>query len=603
MAGKMKTIIKKLRPGYVGRGIRYLKKNGGKAFFVRVFTNDTAVIPYEKWFRLHRVRKKELEQQRRERSDGLKFSILVPVYQTPEKFLREMLHSVQEQSYRNWELCIANGSPENAGVREILEEYQKKDGRIRVRNLEENRGIAGNTNAALEMASGDFAALLDHDDLLEPDALYEMAALLKKNPDMDAVYTDEDKVNGQGTSFFQPHFKPDFNPDLLRSNNYICHFFAVRTDLARRTGGFRREYEGAQDYDYIFRCTEQSSRIGHVPRILYHWRTHSQSTAENPESKQYAFEAGARAIESHLKRQGVKASVNMRENPGFYRVSYDVQGSPLVSVLIPNKDQKEKLQVCVESILAKTAYENYEILIIENNSVTPEIFAYYKELEKNPRIQILRWERAFNYSAINNYGAEKARGEYLLLLNNDVEILQEGWMKELVGNCQREEVGAVGVKLYYPDGTIQHAGTIVGLGGVEGHAFAGFSEEQGSYMHRAAIQMDYSAVTAACMMVRKEVFFQAGGLEEKLEVAFNDVDFCLKLRKLGYLIVYDPDVKLYHYESATRGEEDNPEKKARFQREIDYMKQQWQEILEIGDPCYNPNLTLLAGDYSQRWGG
>lgn len=603
MADKWMLVMKKLRPNYVVKGIKYLKKNGWKAFLIRAVSSDFEVVPYKRWFKIHKANRATLLKQRESSEEKLLFSVIVPVYCTSEKFLKAMIESVQNQSYQRWELCIANGSPEETFATEILKRYSNKDDRIRVCQLEHNLGIAGNTNAALKMMQGDFAVFLDHDDFLEPDALYELALFVDKHPNADMIYTDEDKTDASGKEFFQPHFKPDFSLDLLRSNNYICHLLAVKKKLVQSSGGFKEDYEGAQDYDFIFRCVESATYIGHIPKVLYHWRAHETSTSERPESKAYAFQSGKRAIEAHLQRQGIVAEVVMRENPGFYQVTYALERTPKVSVIIPNKDQKEKLQLCIESIISITEYPDYEIIIIENNSTTKEVFAYYKQLEKDTRIRILKWEKPFNYSAINNFGATAAQGELLVLLNNDVEVLQKDWMQQLVGNCQRPEVGAVGVKLYYPDHTIQHAGTIVGLGGVAGHAFAGCTDEAGSYMHKASLQLNYSAVTAACMMLRREVFWEVGGLEEDLAVAFNDVDLCLKIREKGYLIVYNPDVKLYHYESATRGADDNPEKQARFQREISYIKEKWGDILKNGDPYYNPNLTLLAGDYSLRWGG
>ena len=512
----------------------------------------------------------------------------------------QILQDVMAQTYSNWELCIANGSPEDKKMQAVLDEYANKDSRIRVKILDQNLGIAGNTNAALEMIQGEYAGILDHDDLLAPNTLYEIARYLENNPDADGVYTDEDKVTTELDEHFQPHLKPDFNLDLLRSNNYICHFFVVRQSIIRKVGGFRQEFDGAQDHDFIFRCVEEAGKIGHVPEILYHWRTHKASTADNPASKMYAFEAGRRAIEAHLERMGQKGIVPHTPDLGFFRVQYPVQGNPMVTIIIPNKDEKESLEACLRSIREKTAYENYEILIIENNSVSEEIFAYYKEIEKDPKIRVLRWEKEFNYAAINNFGVKHAKGDYLLFLNNDVTVITPDWIEEMLGMCQREEVGAVGVKLLYPDNTIQHAGCVIGIGGIAGHMFVDMPANRTGYLHKASIIQDMSAVTAACMMMKRTAFEEAGGFTEKLAVAFNDVDLCLKVRKSGRLIVYDPYVQLYHMESKTRGAEDSEAKVRRFQEEIEYMREHWIDILKNGDPYYNKNLSLTKWNYSLR---
>ena len=365
-------------------------------------------------------------------------------------------------------------------------------------------------------------------------------------------------------------------------------------------GGFRREYDGAQDYDFIFRCVEKARKVAHVPEILYHWRTHKASTADNPASKMYAFEAGKRAIEAHLERPGTKGIVSHTKDLGFYRVQYPVQGQPLVSIIIPNKDEKESLQACLKSIEEKTTYPNYEILIIENNSTSDEIFRYYKELSQNPKIRLLRWKKEFNYAAINNFGARQAKGDYLLFLNNDVTVITPQWLEEMLGTCQRQEVGAVGVKLLYPDNTIQHAGCVIGIGGIAGHMFVDMPAERNGYLHKASLLQDMSAVTAACMIIKKDVFRQVGGFTEKLAVAFNDVDLCLKVNSASYLVVYNPYAQLYHMESKTRGAEDNKQKVRRFQEEIEYMRCQWLDILKNGDPYYNKNLSLTKWNYSLK---
>lgn len=595
-------MLKKLSPYTIQKGFRYLKHYGPKEFWIRLHERfEPEEVPYGPWYEAYVPDEAALEKQRHHHFEySPLISVAVPAYRTPEKFLAQMIDSLLAQTYGNWELCIANGSPEDSAMKKVLEEYTKKDSRIRVSELTENKGIAGNTNAALEMAQGEFVGLLDHDDLLAPNALYEIVRALDEDRNLDAVYTDEDKVTTELDEHFQPHLKPDFNLDLLRSNNYICHFFVVRCSIVQKVGGFCQEFDGAQDHDFIFRCIETAEKVGHIPEILYHWRTHKASTADNPASKMYAFDAGKRAIEAHLKRTGTEGIVSHTPDLGFFRVKYPVQGQPLVSVIIPNKDEKETLKACIDSIREKTEYPNYEIIIVENNSTTDEIFQYYKELSQDPRIRLLRWKKEFNYSAINNYGVRHANGEYLLFLNNDVTVITPGWIKELLGVCQRPEVGAAGVKLIYPDNTIQHAGCVIGLGGIAGHMFVDMPANRTGYLHKASILQDMSAVTAACMMMKRTAFEEAGGFTEKLSVAFNDVDLCLKVRKNHKLIVYDPYVQLYHMESKTRGAEDNKEKVRRFQEEIEYMRCQWIDILKKGDPYYNKNLSLTKWNYSLR---
>lgn len=595
-------MLGKLSPYTIKKGLLYLKHYGPKEFWIRLHERfEPEEVPYGPWYEEYKADEKELEKQRKRKFAFYPLiSIAVPAYKTPITFLEEMIQSVQAQTYPYWELCIANGSPDEAEMAQLLEKYASEDFRIHVCNLKENLGIAGNTNAALAMASGEYVGLLDHDDLLAPNALYEIVRVLEKKKDTDFIYTDEDKVTTDLSEHFQPHLKPDFSLDLLRSNNYICHFCVVRREIVEKTGGFRKEYDGAQDYDFIFRCTEEAQNIAHVPEILYHWRTHKASTADNPASKMYAFEAGKRAIEDHLKRCGVSGTVSHTKDLGFYRVKYDLQEKPLISIIIPNKDETETLKACLKSIREKSTYQNYEILIVENNSTTPEIFHYYKELAKEESIRLLRWKNPFNYAAINNFGVQRAKGEYLLFLNNDVTVITPDWLEEMLSICERREVGAVGVKLIYPDQTIQHAGCVVGMGGIAGHMFVDMPAERTGYLHKASILQDVSAVTAACMMVKRSAFEAVGGFTEALAVAFNDVDFCLKIREKGDLIVYDPYVQLYHMESKTRGQEDSEEKVRRFQSEIEYMRSHWIDILKNGDPYYNKNLSLTKWNYSLK---
>ena len=579
-----------------------MKHFGPKEFWIRLterFQVDD--VDYEEWYKNHKPTMEELQRQRdTEFEYEPLISILVPVYNTPEEFLKQMIQSVRKQTYDNWELCIANANPANETVAEILRISSTKDERIKVKDVPENEGIAQNTNAALVIATGDYIGLLDHDDLLTPDALYEVVKAINENDRPQVLYSDEDKVTMDLSEHFQPHMKPDYNKDLLRSNNYITHFFVADRTLVEEVGGEDGEYNGAQDYDLILKCTERAKGIAHIPRILYHWRVHKASTADNPASKMYAFDAGKRAIEDHLERCGEIGKVSHEKDLGFYRVKYQVQGSPLISIIIPNKDQVESLDKCLESI-EKSSYKNYEIIIVENNSTDSATFEYYKKLEaENPKVRMVYWDGVFNYSAINNYGASFAKGEYLLLLNNDTEIINPDCLEELLGYCMRKDVGAVGARLYYEDDTIQHAGVVIGFGGIAGHCFVQQKRGTTGYCHRIICAQDYSAVTAACMMVKKSAFDAVGGLSEELAVAFNDIDFCMKLRKAGYLIVYNPYAELYHYESKSRGLEDTPEKVARFNKEIATFEKKWPEILKNGDPYYNPNLTLKSQDFSLK---
>ena len=597
---KAGQIFKRLTPYNIKKGIRYLKHYGVRGFYARLLERfEEREVEYQEWYEKNKPSEEELARQRKKKwKEPVTISVLVPAYRTPEVFLRQMIESVLNQTYPHLELCIADGSGENISVENVVKEYQANDQRVRYQRLEKNEGIAGNTNAAIRMATGDYLALFDHDDLLAPNALFEVASTIEKDK-ADVVYTDEDKVTSDLKEHFQPHFKPDFNPDLLCSNNYICHLFVVKRSLTLKLGGQDPAYDGAQDYDFIFRCTEEAEKIVHIAKILYHWRVHQASTADNPTSKMYAFDAGKRAIEAHLQRIGAKAEVSHTKDLGFYRVKYQVQGNPKVSIVIPNKDEKETLKKCLESIWQKTTYSNYEIILVENNSTTREIRDYYQELDGKNGVRVVYWDKEFNYSAINNFGISYAKGDYILCLNNDITVISPEWMEELLANCQRPEVGIVGARLYYPDNTIQHAGIVLGMGGCAGSLFVGLARSRGGYLHKAALQQDLSAVTAACFMVKKETFEKVGGFEEKLAVAFNDVDFCLKVRHAGYLVVYDPYAELYHHESKTRGYENTEAKKRRFQEEIEYMRCHWMPDI-LRDPYYNENLSLKASDYSLR---
>ncbi len=596
----------KLTPYTIKKGILYFRHFGPKEFFIRLRDRlEPEEVPYGPWYEKHCADGKTLEKQRaRVWEDPVLISLAVPLYHTPPLFLEQMIASVRAQTYPHWELCLANGSPEDETLAAALRAYESDD-RIRVCTLSGNLGIAENTNAAVKMAKGSYIGLLDHDDLLSADALFEVAEALqreqkkgKRMPEL--LYTDEDKVRTDLSEHLQPNLKPDFDPDLLRSNNYICHFLVFSRGLYERAGGLKPGFDGAQDYDFILRCTEVADGICHIPRILYHWRLSEDSTADNPISKDYAYEAGRRAIEEHLARCHLEAEVFRKKDMGCYRVRYPVEGDPLVSVVIPNKDEKETLQRCLTSIFEKTTWKNYEIIIVENNSETAEIFEYYKEIDGRNGVRVVYWDGNFNFSAINNFGISHARGDYILCLNNDTEVISPDWMTELLGHVQRPGTGIAGARLYYPDDTVQHAGMVIGIGGVAGNLFVGLKRGHSGYMHRDCLQQDLSAVTAACMMVKREAFEAAGGFEEQLAIAFNDADLCLKVREAGYLIVYDPYAELYHYESKTRGAEDTEEKARRFQKEIEYMRSRWTKILKEGDPYYNPNLSLSKWNYSLR---
>ena len=601
-------ILAKKLDKYVEKGIRYWKSQGAAALAEKVVTKVKNVRQgppsYQKWIRHHLPDRNELEKQKKT-SFGYrpKISFVVPLYKTPEKYLRRLTESFQEQTYSNWELCFSDGSGAQSPLTELLKELTAKDNRIKYVSHEEPLQISENTNSAIEIATGDFIAFADHDDELTPNALFECVKAINEKPQTLVIYTDEDKMSMDGHKFFQPHFKPDYNPDLLCTVNYICHLFVVSRKVIEKVGGLRSEFDGAQDYDFVLRCVEavKDEEICHIPKILYHWRCHEDSTAENPESKLYAFEAGRRAVQAHYERTGIHAEVFKGEYLGLYRTKFIRDHDPLISIIIPNKDHIDDLKRCMESIEQKSTYKNYEYIIVENNSTDSATFEYYKKLEaENPKVRMVYWDGVFNYSAINNYGASFAKGEYLLLLNDDTEIINPDCLEELLGYCMRKDVGAVGARLYYEDDTIQHAGVVIGFGGIAGHCFVQQKRGTTGYCHRIICAQDYSAVTAACMMVKKSAFDAVGGLSEELAVAFNDIDFCMKLRKAEYLIVYNPYAELYHYESKSRGLEDTPEKVARFNKEIATFEKKWPEILENGDPYYNPNLTLKSQDFSLK---
>lgn len=554
----------------------------------------------------------EAKRQREEKFPRMpKISILVPLYNTPENFLREMIESVTSQTYENWELCLADGSDKEHGlVAETIVEYQKKDetsgksGRILYHKLKKNEGISGNTNQCLAMATGEYIGLFDHDDILHPSVLYEYVKVINEQQ-ADYIYCDETTFkSGDINKMLTMHFKPDYAIDNLRANNYICHFSVFARKLLDGTELFRPRFDGSQDHDMILRLTDRAERVVHVPKLMYYWRSHAGSTAAGIDAKPYAVEAAKGAVADHLKRHGFEhfQISSTRAFDTIFKIRYQIIGSPKISIVIANKDHKEDLKRCITSILEKSTYENYEIIVVENNSTQQEIFDYYEELKENEKIRVLTYEGEFNYSAVNNLGVANANGEYILLLNNDTQVITVNWMEELLMYAQREDVGAVGAKLYYADKTIQHAGVVLGLGAhrTAGHSHYKQHRDNLGYMGRLCYAQNVSAVTGACLLVKKALFEEAGRLDESFAVSLNDVDFCLKLREKGYLNVFTPFAELYHFESISRGLDDNGEKARRYNKESERFREKWKDVLKAGDPYYNANFSLDRSDFALK---
>ncbi|MBY7901782.1 glycosyltransferase [Vibrio fluvialis] len=530
-----------------------------------------------------------------------KISVLMPVYNPPIRYLCEAIDSVIDQLYSEWELCIVDDVSPNQDVRNVLHEYALKDARIKVIERQVNGHISEATNSALDVATGDYIALMDHDDKLPSDSLYWVAETILANPDVELIYSDEDKITADGHTRYDPNFKSQWNPELFLSQNCISHLGVYKTKLAKEIGGFRKGFEGAQDWDFALRFTEKvkPEQIIHIPRILYHWRAIEGSTAVDGGEKPYALDAAVRAVQEHFDRQDVKAIAEQHPELDYVRVRYQLPThQPLVSMIIPTRNGLDVLSVCIDSILEKTTYKNYEIIIVDNGSDCPDTLEYLKTIQnKYINVTVLTDDSPFNYSALNNKAAAIAKGEILALVNNDVEVITPEWLTEMVGHAIQPQNGAVGARLWYPDDTLQHGGVIM-VGGVAGHAHKHLPKGLPGYACRAIVSQNYSAVTAACLLVRRDVFEQVGGLNEKdLTVAFNDIDFCLKVQEAGYLNVWTPYAELYHYESKTRGFEDTPEKKQRFEKEVQYMRGRWAHILDA-DPYYNPNLTMAREDFS-----
>ena len=539
----------------------------------------------------------------------VKISILVPLWNTPENFLREMIESVTAQTYQNWELCLADGSDDAHGyVADIVREYQEKDGgeRILYKKLLKNEGISGNTNQCLTMATGEYIGLFDHDDILHPSALYEYVKVINEK-NADYIYCDETTFkSGDINKMLTMHFKPDYAVDNLRANNYICHFSVFARQLLDGTELFRPKFDGSQDHDMILRLTDRAKNVVHVPKLLYYWRSHPGSVAADIGAKPYAIQAAKDAVADHLRRHGYEhfQITSTRAFETIFKIRYQIIGDPKISIIIANKDHPEDLKRCITSIQEKSTYENYEIIVVENGSRTKEIFDYYEKLKDDPQISVVTYEEkgSFNYSKVNNLGVKEASGDYVLLLNNDTQVITVNWMEELLMYAQREDVGAVGAKLYYGNKTIQHAGVVLGLGAhrTAGHSHYGQHRENLGYMGRLCFTQDVSAVTGACLLVKKKLFEEVGGLDESFAISLNDVDFCLKLREKGLLNVFTPFAELYHYESVSRGLDDQGEKAARYNDESERFRRKWKDVLEKGDPYYNPNFSLDRSDFALK---
>jgi glycosyltransferase involved in cell wall biosynthesis len=560
---------------------------------------------YGEWVKRYDLMTDRLRASMHERvasmSDTPLISVVMPVFDVDARWLREAIESVRRQIYPHWELCIADDASPTEATRELLKEYAALDSRIKVVFRSQNGHISAASNSALELVSGPWIALMDHDDVLPEHALFWLADAIDRHPEARLIYSDEDKIDERGVRS-APNFKPGWNLDLLRSQNFFSHLGAFRTDLVRGVGGFRVGLEGAQDYDLVLRCIEHVApeQVHHIPRVLYHWRVHAASTATSVEAKPYAQQAGVRALSEHFARTGVRGHVE--STSGGYRVHYELPDPPpLVSLIIPTRNAAGLVRQCIESIRQKTTYPRYEIILIDNGSDDPSALEYFRQLGAEPGIRVLRDDRPFNYSALNNAAVELANGDLVGLINNDIEVISPDWLSEMIGIALQPGVGAVGARLWYEDMRLQHGGVILGVGGVAGHSHKRLQSGDSGHFHRAALIQSLSAVTAACMVVRKDVYRWVGGLdEENLEIAYNDIDFCLRLREAGYRNVWTPYAELFHHESATRGSDDVPERKARFDAEKQYMFQRWGGLLQ-DDPAYSPNLTLDVEDFSYAW--
>jgi GT2 family glycosyltransferase/SAM-dependent methyltransferase len=588
---------------------KILVNNGFREFYhtFKLFKHkDKKLNDYQLWIAKNEPSQEDIGRCKRELQNFSyrpKISIITPVWNTDEVWLRLAIESVLNQIYDNWELCIVDGGSTKPHVKKVLNEYARKDARIKVKFLPENKGIAGNSNESLSLATGEFVGFLDHDDELVPFSLFEVVKLLNDNRNLQFVYSDEDKIDENGERK-DPFFKPDWSPDLFLSCNYLCHFSVIRKKIVDEISLFHMGYDGSQDYDLFLRVTERlkDNEIAHIPKILYHWRVIPESAAMSTEIKPYAYTAARKALTDAMIRRKLEVEeITDGLWTGSYRIKYLIPSNPKVSIIIPTKDKVTILKRCIQSILDKTTYSQYEIVIVDNQSEINDTFDYYESIKDNPRIKILHYDKPFNFSAINNFAVAHVSSAYILFLNNDTEVISKDWLSAMVEHAQREGVGAVGAKLLYPNNTVQHAGVILGIIGnppIGGHSHRYFPGTHGGYCGRAAIIQNTSAVTAACLLMKKETFERIGGFEENLAVAFNDVDLCLKIREEGYVIVFTPYAQLYHHESLSRGYEDTPEKKRRFIEEVQFVREKWGDIIDKGDPYYNPNLTRDKEDFS-----
>jgi glycosyltransferase involved in cell wall biosynthesis len=589
------------------KSVKYIQRSGFIQFLSKVFCkyNMAAYLKdkniYESWISKNEPDAATLKWQIKLAAEFKvrpRISIVTPVYNPLKSAFIEMIESVINQTYDNWELCLADASTE-AYTREIIEQYRNKYGRIRVKYLDKNYGIAGNSNEALSLATGDFIALLDHDDTIAPFAMFEVVKSINNNPDVDFVYSNRDKISNDGKRF-DPFFKPAWSPDYLLAQNYLCHLNVFRKTIIERAGGFRQGYDGSQDYDLVLRVTELTDKIVNIPKVLYHWRVVDGSASGDPEAKPYAYDAAIRALQDAVDRRGWKGTVTRGLTRGLYRVRFHVNGNSEISLIIPTKDKIDVLKKCVDSILQKTTYSNYEIVLVDNMSVEEKTFRYYEELKKISRVKILTYNKPFNFSEINNYAVSQTHTEYIVFLNNDTEIITGDWLETMLGFAQRKETGAVGAKLLYPDMTIQTAGLILDEKGNVWRSHHRHPRNSLGYSGRIQSTQNVSAVAAACMMVRREVFDEVGGFNTEYVVAHGDIDFCLKLRERNYLIVYEPHAELYHHESLTRGYEDTPEKVERLKKETQLLLRKWGHMLKNKDPYYNANLGISGPLFSEK---
>ena len=594
----------------ITEGYRILMNDGVNSFINKfifyIKYNKKNISTYEIYLHHNEISDSMLDEMKNDMRDfkyNPKISIITPVYNVDKIWLEKAINSVASQIYENWELCLVDDASTKENTKKTLDEFQRKDNRIKVKYLKDNHGISEASNEALTLSTGEFIGLMDHDDELAINALYEVVKLLQEHPDADMIYSDEDKMDTKGKRC-DPYFKPDWSPDLFLSNMYVSHFGIYRKNIVEKIGGFRKGCEGSQDYDLILRFTEKTTQIYHIPKILYHWRKIPGSTAVRYEAKGYADINAVRALEDALVRRNMNGNVVSGKFPSSFRIKREIKGEPKICIIIPTKDRVETLKTCIESILEKTSYDNYEIVIVDNNSKDDAAIDYLNTIRKVPKIITISYWKTFNFSDINNFAAKQLDSEYILFLNNDTEVISGEWLTAMLEHAQREDVGAVGCKLLYSNNTIQHAGVILGITGtpgqvgVAGHSHKHLPNAAHGYFGRPHIIHNVSAVTAACMMLRKDVFKEVGGFDENLAVAFNDVDLCLKIRDKGYLIVYTPYAELYHHESLSRGYEDTPEKQERFLKEVGYVREKWGEIIDEGDPYYNPNLTLSKEDFS-----